>query len=253
MKILLSPSKSLELEQSIPISKYTLPVFKPETEKLLHVLKKKTKKELSKLMHISDKLAQLNYDRFQAFTIDESPTTSRQAMFAFSGDVYEGLDAYTLSDETIDRAQNTIRILSGLYGLLKPLDLMQPYRLEMGTKLKIGRKNDLYAYWDGKIADELIKEIQEDEPLVNLASVEYYKAVKTEQIPTTIITPIFKDFKNGNLKIISFFAKKARGMMARYILENDCKNYDGLLAFDSGGYAFSAAHTLSKNQPVFIR
>jgi len=253
MKILLSPSKSLELEQTPPTSKYTLPVFKTETEKLLQVLKKKTKKELSKLMHISDKLAQLNYDRFQAFSSDETPTSSKQAVFAFSGDVYEGLEAYTLSDDAIDRAQSTIRILSGLYGLLKPLDLIQPYRLEMGTKLKISKKNNLYAYWNNKIADELTKEIQEGELLVNLASIEYFKAVQNEKMTATIITPIFKDFKNGNLKIISFFAKKARGMMARYIIDYNCKNYDDLIAFDYGGYSYSATHTLSKDKPVFIR
>jgi len=253
MKMIISPAKSLNFDAVLPNSTYSKPCFIEEAKRINELLKKKSSVELSQLMHISDKLGNLNWERNQSFNNQESLKNSRPAVFAFNGDVYSGLDAYTLPEETINKMQNSLRILSGLYGVLKPLDLIQPYRLEMGTKIGIEKNKNLYEFWRQKITSFLNSELEEEELFVNLASTEYFSAVDQKVLKTSIIVPQFKDFKNGKLKIISFYAKKARGMMVRYLLDSPKNDYDALLGFDSGGYFYSEAHTESKLAPVFIR
>ena len=253
MKIVISPAKSLDYESKLPTNKYSTPHFIEDAEKLNKLLAKKKPNALSNLMSISDNLAQLNWERIQEFTTPFTPENSRPAIYAFNGDVYQGLDAYTLSDSKIERLQSTLRILSGQYGILRPLDLMQPYRLEMGTSLKIGRKKNLYEYWGTRLTEHLNAEMKQDELLINLASNEYYNVLQPKNIRATIITPIFKDWKNDKLKIISFFAKKARGSMVRYILDSKAKTLDDLKGFNLDDYEYSQEHTVKDNEPVFIR
>ncbi len=253
MKIVISPAKSLNYERKLPIDSHTIPDFLEDAEKLNKVLSKKKPKALSELMSISDNLAQLNWERNQEFTSPFTPENARPAVYAFNGDVYQGLDVYTLSNNKIDRLQETLRILSGQYGILKPLDLIQPYRLEMGTSLKIGRKKNLYDYWGTRLTDYLNAEMEADELLVNLASNEYYSVLQPKKIKATIITPVFKDWKNDTLKIISFYAKKARGSMVRYILDSGAQTLDDIKGFNLEDYEFSQEHTLKENEPVFIR
>ena len=252
MKIVISPAKSLDYESKTPTREYTDAAFLEQSEKIAGVLKKKSTKQLAKLMHISDKLAQLNYERNQQWALPFTLENSRQAIYAFKGTVYEGLDAYTISLDKINQLQDKLRILSGQYGILKPLDLIQPYRLEMGTKLKIANKENLYQFWDTSITDALNNELLKDEPFVNLASNEYFKAVNTKLLKVPVTTPVFKDYKNGNLKIIAFFAKKARGMMVRYIIDNNIEEVEDLKGFTTAGYGFDA--NLSTNtELVFTR
>ncbi len=253
MKIVISPAKSLNYERKLPTDSHTIPYFLEDAEKLNKVLSKKKPKALSELMSISDNLAQLNWERNQEFTTPFTTENARPAIYAFNGDVYQGLDVYTLSDKKIDRLQETLRILSGQYGILKPLDLIQPYRLEMGTSLKIGRKKNLYDYWGTRLTDYLNAEMEADELLVNLASNEYYSVLQPKKIKATIITPVFKDWKNDTLKIISFYAKKARGSMVRYILDSGAETLDDIKGFNIDDYEFSQEHTLKENEPVFIR
>lgn len=253
MKIVISPAKSLNFESELPTSKYTQPDFLEQSVKLNKILSKKKPMALSELMSISDNLAQLNWERNQQFSTPFTPENARPAVFAFNGDVYQGLDANTISEKNIDKLQDTLRILSGLYGMLKPLDLMQPYRLEMGTSLKVGRKKNLYEFWKSDLTAHLNSELQDDELFVNLASNEYFSAIDEKALKVPVITPIFKDWKNDKLKIISFYAKKARGSMVRYIVDSDAKNLDDIRGFDADDYIFSKAHTLKENQPVFIR
>jgi len=253
MKIVISPAKSLDYDSELPISTYTIPHFIEDAEKLNEILAKKKPNVLSELMSISDKLAQLNWERNQEFQTPFTPENSRQAIYAFNGDVYQGLDAYTLSEDKIERLQKMLRILSGQYGILKPLDLMQPYRLEMGTSLKVGRKKNLYEYWGNRLTDFLNDEMEENELLVNLASNEYYTVLHPKNIKGDIITPIFKDWKNDKLKIISFFAKKARGSMVRYILDSNANTLEDIKCFNLDDYEFSQEHTVKQNEPVFIR
>lgn len=253
MKILLSPAKSLDFESKLPTEKHTQALFLTEAEKLNSILEKKSKKQLKDLMNISDNLAELNYQRYKSFTTPFSIENARPAIYAFSGDVYVGLDAYTIPKNKIDLLQDRIRILSGLYGVLKPLDLMQPYRLEMGTDLKINTKKNLYEFWGNKITDALNAELADDDMVLNLASNEYFKSVNTKKLKGKLINPVFKDFKNGKLKIISFFAKKARGSMTRYVIENNVNSLESLLNFDVEGYHFSKNETKSETNPVFIR
>ena len=252
MKIVISPAKSLDFETKVPIDIYTQSVYLEQSEKLNKVLKKKSPKQLSKLMSISDKLGELNWQRNQDWHLPFSKTNARQAVYAFKGDVYIGIDAYTIPPNKIEQLQNKLRILSGQYGILKPLDLMQPYRLEMGTKLKIGSKENLYKFWGDSLTDSLNNEMKDGESLVNLASNEYFKVINSKLLKAPVITPVFKDFKNGKLKMISFFAKKARGMMVRYIIDHNIKNTDDLKGFDSDGYAFDA-NLSTDNQLVFTR
>ncbi len=252
MKIVISPAKTLDYETSVSVQDYTLPIFTEETEKLNAVLRKQSPKKLSDLMSISDALATLNHERNQIRTTDYTPENARQAVFAFKGDVYVGLDAYSLSVEQVFQLQQKLRILSGLYGLLKPLDLMQPYRLEMGTKLKIGRNENLYQFWDSKITDVLNAELKADEPFVNLASNEYFNAVKPDLLKVPVITPVFKDFVNGKSKVVSFHAKKARGMMVRYILDKNLERAEDLKTFNYGNYEFDDKQS-TETELVFVR
>lgn len=252
MKIVISPAKSLDFDSTVPTEKYTTPQFLDQTEKLNKVLKKKNPKQLSKLMSISDKLGDLNWQRNQDWHLPFTIENAKQAVYAFKGNVYLGIDTYTIPPEKIDQLQEKLRILSGQYGLLKPLDLMQAYRLEMGTKLKIGRKDNLYQFWGDTITNTLNEELKEDEVFVNLASNEYFKVVKPKQLKVPIVTPVFKDYKNGKLKMISFFAKKARGMMVRYIIDNNIENAEDLKGFNYGDYAFDT-NLSSENELVFTR
>ncbi|MDO6737189.1 peroxide stress protein YaaA [Wenyingzhuangia sp. 2_MG-2023] len=252
MKIVVSPAKSLDFESKVPTNNYTQGVFLEQAEKLSNVLKKKSPKDLSALMKISDKLGELNWQRNQDWVLPFTPENARQAVFAFNGDVYTGLDAYTLKEEQIDVLQDKLRILSGQYGILKPLDLMQPYRLEMGTKLKINTKNNLYEFWGDTVTQKLNEELSKDELFLNLASNEYFKVVKPKVLKTAIITPEFKDYKDGKLKIISFYAKKARGLMVRYIIDHNIETLDGLKGFDCEGYAFDA-NLSTETDLVFTR
>lgn len=216
-------------------------------------LEHKSKKAISELMNISDKLAELNYQRYKEFHTPFTKKNARPAIYTFAGDVYTGLDAFTIPKEKIDLLQDSIRILSGMYGILKPLDLMQAYRLEMGTKLSINGKKDLYAFWKQSLTEALNAELDEGELFVNLASVEYFSAIDSKKLKVPVISPVFKDFKNGKLKIISFYAKKARGSMARFALDHTIKSADHLKAFDYDGYAYSEQYTEKESEPVFIR
>ncbi len=253
MKIVISPAKSLNFDDPLPTGSYTQPQFLEQAQRLNKVLLKKKPKALSKLMSISDSLAQLNWERNQQFSTPFTPENARPAVYAFDGDVYQGLDAYTLPEEKLDRLQDVLRILSGLYGLLKPLDLIQPYRLEMGTALKIGRQKNLYEFWQKKVTAHLNDELGESELFINLASNEYFGAVDEKSLKVPVITPVFKDWKNDRLKVISFFAKKARGAMVRYIIDTDAQTLDEIKGFNYDDYLFSEEHTVKANQPVFIR
>ena len=252
MKIVVSPAKTLDYETPVPVSQYSLPRFSQETEVLNEVLKKKSPKKLSDLMSISKALAELNRERNLTRTNEYTPENSRQAVFAFKGDVYLGLDAYGLNEEKILQLNDKLRILSGLYGLLKPLDLIQPYRLEMGTALKVGRKPNLYKFWDKKITEALNEELEEGEPFINLASQEYFGAVKPELLKSPVITPLFKDYKDGELKIISFFAKKARGLMTRFAIDKSIDKAEDLKTFNYEGYEFDDKLS-SEFEWVFVR
>lgn len=240
MIAILSPAKSLDFEKQFDI-RSTQTRFDKETNDLIAVLKTKSEEEIQTLMSISDKLAELNVERYDNFK-KKSPKHAKQAYLAFQGDVYQGMEAEDFTQEEHEYAQQHIRILSGLYGLLRPLDLIQPYRLEMGTKLETDEGNNLYEFWGDKITEQLKKDIadQGDNVLVNLASNEYFKSVDTKELKKKfqIIDIEFKDFKNGKYKIISFYAKKARGMMARYIIQNKIDNIEELKGFEVDGYSF---------------
>lgn len=253
MKIVLSPAKSLDFDTPLPQHTVTQPIFLEEAKKLNSVLAKKKPKALAELMSISTALAELNWQRNQQFSLPFTAENARPAIFAFNGDVYQGLDAYSIPAKKLGHLQNTVRILSGLYGILRPLDLMQAYRLEMGTQLKVGRKKNLYEFWKKQLTAHLNAELEAGELFVNLASKEYFGALDEKDLKTTVISPIFKDWKNDSLKIISFFAKKARGSMVRYILDTNAQTLDDIKGFDYDNYQFSPAHTISENEPVFIR
>ena len=252
MKIVISPAKSLNFDTELPVNTFTEPLFLKESRQIQQVLKQESPDKLSELMHISDKLAQLNWERNQAWKTPFTQANARPAIYTFDGDVYTGLDAYTIPADKIDVLQDKLRILSGLYGLLKPLDLMQAYRLEMGTKLPIGEVKNLYEFWKATITKTLNKELEKGELFVNLASNEYFSAIDVKSLKVPVITPDFKDYKDGKLKIISFFAKKARGMMVRYIIDTNAETIDDLKGFNYDGYQFDS--NLSKeNNLVFTR
>ncbi len=253
MKIVISPAKSLNFETALPTDQYTESDFLVESKVLNKVLQKKSPKALSELMHISDKLGELNWQRNQEWKLPFTTENARPAVYAFNGDVYNGLDAYSIPQEKLPELQNTLRILSGLYGILKPLDLMQPYRLEMGTKLPVEDAKNLYEFWQTKLTAKLNDELKEGELFVNLASNEYFRAVKAKDLKVPVVAPIFKDWKNDKLKIISFFAKKARGMMVRYILDTNAKTLEDIKGFDYDGYGYSEEFTEKENEPVFVR
>ena len=253
MKIVISPAKSLDLTSELPTEKATQPLFLEQSAVLNKAIKKQKPSELSSLMHISEKLADLNWQRNQDWTLPFTNENARPAVFTFDGDVYTGLDAYTLSQNNIEAMQNSLRILSCLYGVLKPLDLMQAYRLEMGTKFGVNGGKNLYEFWKPIIAAQLNEELEENELFVNLASTEYFKAVDKKVLKTPIVTPVFKDWKNDKLKIISFYAKKARGLMSRYLIENKVETLEQLKGFAIDGYAYSEEYTEKENEPVFVR
>ena len=241
MITVLSPAKKLSAECSSKGSAHTKPTFLNDSKSLIKILKDFKPDQLQDLMGISQNLSELNFERFQSWTSDYSPSISREAFFSFKGDTYTGLDAESLTEKDVIFAQDNVRILSGLYGVLKPLDLMLPYRLEMGTRLQNNRGKNLYDFWGNILMDSLLSEMQDDEVLVNLASNEYSKVLNLGRFNRSVITPVFKDYKNGNFKVVSFFAKKARGEMARFIIRNKIKTIDDIMLFNTDGYKFSEA------------
>ena len=252
MKLILSPAKSLNFESKLPTTITTEACFLNEAERLNKLLKKKSARSLSKLMNISNNLGQLNYERNQEWQLPFTNANARQAIYAFSGDVYRGLDTYTISEEKLDTLQNSVRIISGLYGILKPMDLIQPYRLEMGSKFPVGKSKNLYEFWRQKITKSFNAELEDNELFLNLASNEYSKAIDTKALKVPVITASFKDFKNGDYKVIMTFAKLARGYMTRYIIDNNAKTLEDIKGFNYQGYALSESMS-SKTELVFIR
>ena len=253
MKILISPAKSLDFDSNIDSLKCTQPVFLNKTSQINSVLKEKSPKDLMQLQGISQKLSDLNWKRNNDYVDNHNDKNSRPAVFAFNGDVYSGIDVKTLSEDKVYDLQKSLRILSGYYGVLKPLDLIQPYRLEMGTKLAVNGSENLYKFWSENITNSILAEMSTEDLLINLASNEYFEAFDKKKFDGRIISPVFKDFKNGKLKIISFYAKKARGMMVRYIVDNSVSSYNELLGFNLGNYSYNEAETSDENFPVFTR
>ena len=254
MLALISPAKTLDYETALPTDTYTQPRLLQQSQQLIDVCRKLSATEIASLMSVSEKIANLNLGRFRDWNADFNFSNARQAMFAFKGDVYTGLDAYDLDDQEIDFAQQHLRMLSGLYGLLRPLDLMMPYRLEMGTKLKNSRGHNLYEFWGDIITDQINQDLAniDAKVLINLASDEYYKSVNEKKIQVEMIKPVFLDQKNGKYKVISFYAKKARGLMARYIIKNKLSQVEQLKAFNSDGYYFDTESSSDK-ELVFKR
>ena len=254
MLTVISPAKTLDYDTPPVTERFTLPQYLDDSQELIVQLRELSPAQLSELMHLSDKLAGLNAARFGSWTPDFTPANAKQALLAFKGDVYTGLDAETLSEDDFTYAQQHLRMLSGLYGLLRPLDLMQPYRLEMGTKLANARGKDLYAFWGTRISQWLNQALTEqgDDLLLNLASNEYFSAVKRSALKGRVINVDFKDLKNGKYKMISFYAKKARGLMARYVIKERLQDPEGLKDFNLDGYRFDAVSS-SENQLVFLR
>ncbi|MHA3114751.1 peroxide stress protein YaaA [Acinetobacter sp. ANC 4635] len=254
MLALISPAKTLDYETALPSSNFTQPRLLDQSEQLIGVCRELSASQLASLMSVSEKIAQLNVARFQDWQTEFDLANARQAIFAFKGDVYTGLDAYVLNDPQLDFAQQHLRMLSGLYGLLRPLDLMMPYRLEMGTKLHNPRGSNLYEFWGKRITNLIQQDLQQANSniLLNLASDEYYKAVKESELDAQIVKPVFLDQKNGKYKVISFYAKKARGLMARFVIEQKIQQIEDLKAFNSEGYYFDAENSNAK-ELVFKR
>lgn len=253
MLTVISPAKTLDFESKPITDCHTQPKFLAQSQALVDELRQLSAPGIATLMKLSDKLAGLNMARFQAWQQPFDLNNSKQALLAFKGDVYTGLDADTMDEDGLDFAQQHLRILSGLYGVLKPLDLIQPYRLEMGTQFANAKGKNLYQFWGGKLREEIESETsQSGAVLVNLASNEYFKALEAKKLNTRIITPVFKDWKNGQYKIISFYAKKARGLMSRYIIDHRINDPEQLKSFDSAGYRLSAEMS-SGDSWVFIR
>ncbi len=252
---IISPAKSLDFETKPKIKSSSFAQFEDQSIQVMKKLSGFSKNKLKDLMGISDNLAELNYNRNQEWSkSNESKDLSKQAIYAFSGDVYAGLDAYSFSETDIEYAQNHLKILSGLYGLLKPMDLILPYRLEMGTSMNVGRKKNLYEFWHDSVTDEINESLKghQEKVLINLASNEYFKVIDKKKFVGNIVSPVFKDEKNGKLKIISFFAKKARGLMSNYIIKNKISTVEDLKGFDFEGYHYD--NKLSKpNELLFVR
>ncbi len=252
MKLVLSPAKSLNFESPLPTNRTSEGNFLKEAERLNKLLKKKSARSLSKLMSISDALGQLNYERNQLWELPFNASNARQAVYAFSGDVYRGLDAYTIEADKLDKLQDTVRIISGLYGVLKPMDLIQPYRLEMGTRMPVGKNKNLYEFWKKKVTQALNEELADDELFLNLASNEYFKAIDRKALKVPIVTATFKDLKNGEYKSIMTFAKLARGYMTRYIIDTNANTVEDIKGFNYEGYGFSDSMS-TETELVFIR
>ncbi len=254
MLALISPAKTLDYETPLPTTSYTLPRLLSHSQQLIDVANQLSATQIATLMSVSEKIAQLNVARFRDWNPNFDLSNARQAIFAFKGDVYTGLNAYDLNLEQLNYAQNHLRMLSGLYGLLRPLDLMMPYRLEMGIKLANARGANLYDFWGDLITQQINQDLAQEgsQILVNLASDEYYKAVKVAQIQAKIVKPVFLDQKNGQYKVISFYAKKARGLMARYLIEQGIETIDELKQFNLEGYYFDENSSL-QGELVFKR
>jgi cytoplasmic iron level regulating protein YaaA (DUF328/UPF0246 family) len=252
MLMVVSPAKTLDYESELPIQESTQPEMLEESQQLIDQLKKLTPADVASLMKLSDKLADLNVNRFAHWKQPFNADNARPAIYAFKGDVYTGLDAYSFNKKQMTFAQKHLRILSGLYGLLKPLDLMQPYRLEMGTKFDNKKGANLYEFWGDTITNKINDNLKKGEVILNLASNEYFKSVKTKSLKGEVVTPVFKDQKNGNYKIISFYAKKARGMMAAYVINNQINDAEAIKQFDVAGYRFSEIQS-KNNEWVFLR
>lgn len=254
MLTIISPAKTLDYQSPLITSDYSKPQFMPETQQLVEVCKKLSANELAKLMSISPKLAEVNYQRFQDWHANFTPDNARQAILAFKGDVYSGLHVEDFTDKDLSFAQSHLRILSGLYGVLRPLDLIQPYRLEMGIRLKNGHNSNLYQFWGDKLTDHLNKELAQsaNPTLINLASNEYFKAIKAKQLKASIIQPIFLDKSKGEFKVISFYAKKARGLMSRFIIKNNINQSNDIKSFNLEGYQFDSKRS-TELEWFFIR
>lgn len=254
MLMVISPAKTLDFDSPLATSKNSQPRLLDQSQQLINELQKLAPHDISALMSVSDKIGTLNFDRFQAWQQPFNEDNARAAVLAFKGDVYTGMQAETFQASDFNFAQKHLRILSGLYGLLRPLDLMQAYRLEMGTKFANKNGKNLYQFWDNKITTILNEDIKDSgsKELINLASNEYFKSVQLKYLDSEVITPIFKDFKNGKYKIISFYAKKARGMMAAYIIKNKIKNAEDIKSFNIDGYRFDNDMTRDNNW-VFTR
>ncbi len=255
MLTVLSPAKKLNAKICVVEgSPHSTCSFLDSSSQLVRNLRKLRPESLSSLMKISDNLAILNWERYQNWTIPFKNHNSRQAMYSFKGDTYAGFNAETLSAEEVFFCQENTRILSGLYGILKPMDLIMPYRLEMGTKLKNKNGNDLYSFWSSSLTESLNEDLEKhrNKVIVNCASVEYFKAINTNELNGSVISPVFKEMKKGKPRIISFFAKKARGKMARYIVKNKIQNPTDILSFNEDGYSHDS-NLSEKNYPVFIR
>lgn len=254
MLILISPAKTLDLDSELPTSEFSKPDYLKQAKGLIDVLRELNPEQLSKLMGISDKLAELNYERNMNWSTPFTPKNARPALLTFKGDVYAGLEAYNFSERDFSFAQQHLRILSGLYGVLRPLDLMQPYRLEMGTKLANPKGDNLYDFWGEQISRALTKQLDAlgSRTVINLASNEYFKAVKTDKLDADIITPVFRDLKNGKYKVISFFAKKARGRMSAWLIQNRIQKAEQLKDYDLDGYRYNAEQSKG-NDWVFTR
>jgi cytoplasmic iron level regulating protein YaaA (DUF328/UPF0246 family) len=254
MLIVISPAKTLDFDTPSITKESSIPKFLDDSQELIDTMKSFSPDDVGRLMKISQKLSELNVERYHDWHTPFTVENAKQAVLAFKGDVYTGLDAETLSDDDLNWGQSHLRILSGLYGTLRPLDLMQAYRLEMGIKLENPRGKNLYEFWGEKVTDSLNEQLgaSGSKHLVNLASNEYFKSVKKKSINGAVITPDFKDFKNGKYKIISFYAKKARGLMTRWIIENRITSPDQLLKFDVADYRYSEEQS-SENNPVFLR
>ncbi len=254
MLTVISPAKTLDYETPAHISSHSQPRFLEHSAELIDRIEKLSVQDVAELMKLSDKLASLNVARYASWSYPCSTPDAKQAVLAFKGDVYTGLAAETLSEEQLTFAQQHLRILSGLYGTLKPLDLMLPYRLEMGIKLENARGSNLYQFWGNLLTETLNQELEgeADPVLINLASNEYFKAIKPKVLTAQVITPVFKDWKSGQYKIISFYAKKARGLMARYIIEHGINTPEALKDFDYEGYQYSESMS-EGNTWVFTR
>ena len=252
MKIVISPAKSLDFENKFNDRDFTQAKFTSEAEELILQLRNLNPKEIEKLMSISAKLAILNYQRFADWSLPFTIENAKQAIFAFTGDVYQGFDVESLNKSELENTQNKLRILSGLYGVLKPLDLIKAYRLEMSSKFANSKGKNLYEFWGDSITDFLNNEMASDNEkvLINLASNEYFKSINNKKLDAKIITPIFKEEKNGQLKIVSFYAKKARGLMCRFIIKNNIESIEDIKAFDCENYCFN--ETLSNDNDWYF-
>ena len=252
MKTLISPSKTLNFDNNINCDITSKCRLIDYTSELHKILISYSKNDLKNLMNVSDKIAELNYNRFKTWEDPSNSKTSKQAIYAFKGDVYSGLDAESIEEDKFDYLQNSLRIISGYYGLLRPFDQILPYRLEMGTKLENENGNNLYKFWGDKITDVLNEDLDTNDIIVNLASDEYFKSINKDKIKSKIITPVFKEFKNGLYKVIAIYAKKARGLMSRFLIERKSTSIDDIKLFNINGYSFDS-NLSNDSQLIFTR